>query len=126
MAGTPCQEGRVTQCPQGLTLVLASRGAPRSSSSSTTWSCPLRAAQCSGVSPSCQRARVRSQGMSCQSEVPPTDTPWTACPGNSTDGLQDSSQLSDRGEERKGNETDGQQAGQRPDRRRRAHRARAV
>lgn len=34
------------------TLVLASKGAPRSSSSSTDESCPLRAAQWSGVRPS--------------------------------------------------------------------------
>lgn len=34
------------------TLVLASRGAPLSSSSSTAVSCPLRAAQCKGVRPS--------------------------------------------------------------------------
>lgn len=49
---------KVTQrCPHALTghthtLVRASSGAPRSRSSSTTWSWPLRAAQCSGVSPS--------------------------------------------------------------------------
>lgn len=35
------------------TLVLASKGAPLSSSSSTAVSCPLRAAQWSGVRPSC-------------------------------------------------------------------------
>src|SRR4029434_6151649 len=35
------------------TLVLASMGAPLSRSSSTAGSCPLLAAQCSGVRPSC-------------------------------------------------------------------------
>lgn len=38
-----------------LTLVLAKIGAPLSNRISTAWSCPLLAAQCSGVSPSWQR-----------------------------------------------------------------------
>lgn len=37
------------------TLVLAKIGAPLSNRISTAWSCPLLAAQCSGVSPSWQR-----------------------------------------------------------------------
>lgn len=54
------QACRVPGRPRRLTLVLASRGAPRSSSSSTAGSCPLRAAQCSGVSPSC-KSQARPQ-----------------------------------------------------------------
>lgn len=43
------------------TLVRAKIGAPLSNRISTAWSCPLLAAQCSGVSPSWQR-RTKSRG----------------------------------------------------------------
>lgn len=46
------------------TLVRASSGAPRSRSSSTTWSWPLRAAQCSGVSPSLKQKERKQMSTS--------------------------------------------------------------
>lgn len=55
------------------TLVLASRGAPLSSSSSTAVSCPLRAAQWSGVRPSCTRRthklKISSWGINTSAAV---------------------------------------------------------
>lgn len=47
-----------------LTLVLASSGAPRSRSSSTTWSWPLLAAQWSGVSPSLKQNKGKEMSTS--------------------------------------------------------------
>lgn len=52
---------------RSLTLVLAKIGAPRSNRISTAWSCPLLAAQCSGVSPSWQtQTNLNSQGYPIQ------------------------------------------------------------
>lgn len=77
---------KVTQrCPHALTghthtLVRAGSGAPRSRSSSTTWSWPLRAAQCSGVSPSLKQKERKQMSTS------PAVHPGTL--GNNLPGMQ--------------------------------------